>query len=117
MCRGPSPMPDWKHRLTEVRPAMDRLHDAIMAEKWDEADAAMKIIGAEFGRHMTDSNAASSERDAQAWMADESPKWWAENESVWAFYGEFNHRLDELYDWADANRVWVALQTGAPAHA
>lgn len=97
----------WKHTISGVNELLETVEAELIAGDAAAVDAALRRIANRFTPFFNEDNNTSSEADALEWFQHEGSNYWIEGGELDEFHEEFNHRLNELYDFADFNRIWV----------
>lgn len=104
----------WKATIYGLPAINDRIRELVdlnTAESIKLIPAEMQKIAALFKRHMNEENASYGEQEAIEWFEYQTPEWEFENETMDEWVQEFDYQLNELYDFADYNRIWVDPST------
>ena len=97
----------WRKTVRGVPTILEKINDAIAGNDEEEINSGIRKIGALF-RAVWNDDASSGEVEALEWFEEETCTYEFEQGTMGEFEQEFNYRLNELYDWADYNRVWVS---------
>ncbi len=98
--------PLWRGRIY-AKQHIDAAVESIGAGDRDRIVSSFRSIHKAFSRPMKKGEMSSGEEDALEWFEMETPDYEIEKGLLHEFRQEFEYRMNELYDFADYNRLLV----------
>lgn len=98
----------WKYHIRGFRRHIDDMKVAFAEGDVSGMEFCLRGIGAKMRPYMTGPGATMSESETIEWFETESPAYEFENGIEDEFKDEFDHRLGEIYDFADYHRILLS---------